>query len=66
VLIGRRYIRLKTMICLIVGLLVGLSYWAAAVPFPWLFAAFSFFLNYIPNVRLAFAVLSPSSFFVRG
>jgi predicted PurR-regulated permease PerM len=55
----RRYIRLKTFICLIVGTLVGVALAILGVDLAWMFALITFVANYVPNVGPVFATFVP-------
>lgn len=46
----RRYIRLKTTICLSVGVATGLILWALHVQMAWVFGLIAFVLNFLPNL----------------
>mmetsp|Transcript_1311 Transcript_1311/g.1714 ORF Transcript_1311/g.1714 Transcript_1311/m.1714 type:complete len:374 (-) Transcript_1311:41-1162(-) len=56
----RRYIRLKTTICLLVGFLTGLILWLLKVRLSWIFGLVAFFANFIPNLGAIVAVILPS------
>mmetsp|Transcript_45346 Transcript_45346/g.142174 ORF Transcript_45346/g.142174 Transcript_45346/m.142174 type:complete len:552 (-) Transcript_45346:1477-3132(-) len=55
----RRYIRLKTLICTMVGVFAGLAYWVLGVDLAFLWALLTFFLQYIPNVGPIVATFMP-------
>ena len=55
----RRYIRLKTLICLLVGMLVGCVLCVLHVDLAWMFALITFVANYVPNVGPCFATFVP-------
>ena len=54
-----RYIRLKTMLCVMVGAAVGLILWALGVALAWVFGFLAFVCNYVPNVGALVSVLLP-------
>lgn len=55
----RRYIRLKTAICVAVGFFVGVVLWLLAVDLAFLWALLTFLLNFIPNVGPIVATFLP-------
>jgi AI-2E family transporter len=46
----RRYIRLKTIICLVGGVSCGVIYWALQVQMAWVLGMITFILGYLPNL----------------
>ena len=55
----RRYIRLKTFVCVLVGALVGIALACLGIDLAWLYALLTFIANYVPNVGPVFATLIP-------
>ena len=55
----RTYIKLKSLICLIVGAAVGGVYTVLRVDLAWVFAVLTCILNFIPNVGSMIAFLLP-------
>jgi len=55
----RKYIQLKTLISLLVGICVGLSYTILNVDLAWVWALITFVMNFIPNVGSIIATLLP-------
>jgi uncharacterized RDD family membrane protein YckC len=58
----RRYIRLKTSVCILIAVFVGASLSLLRVPFAGLFGLITFVFNYIPNVRRSLPPFLPPSF----
>lgn len=55
----RKYIRVKTLVCLAVGFWCGLVLQLVGVDLAWVFGLLSFVLNFIPNVGPLVATLLP-------
>eukprot|EP00937_MAST-01D_sp_MAST-1D-sp2_P007273 g7273.t1 len=55
----RRYIRLKTFVCALVGVTVGITLTLLGIDLAWLYALVTFIANYVPNVGAVFATLLP-------
>ena len=55
----RRYIRLKTFVCMLIGLYVGACLSLLSVQFAGLFGLLTFVLNYIPNFGPIVATMLP-------
>ena len=53
------YIRLKTMVCVLVGVLVAIIFYALQIDLAGVFGLMTFVLNYIPNVGAFIAVFVP-------
>ena len=45
----RQYLRIKTFVCVIVGLMVGFFLYLLEIPYAWIFGVITFIFNYIPN-----------------
>ncbi|CAM9762532.1 unnamed protein product [Discosporangium mesarthrocarpum] len=55
----RRYIRIKTIVCLIVGIAVGAVLWFLGIQFAYVFGLITFVLNFIPNIGPLIATFLP-------
>jgi AI-2 transport protein TqsA len=55
----RTYLRVKTVISAVTGLVFGLILWLFGVPMAFVFGLLAFLLNFIPNVGPLFATLLP-------
>ncbi|QDT08159.1 AI-2E family transporter [Stieleria marina] len=55
----RTYLRVKTVISALTGLVFGLILWMFGVPMAFVFGLLAFLLNFIPNVGPLFATLLP-------
>jgi AI-2 transport protein TqsA len=55
----RTYLRVKTVISALTGLVFGLILWLFGVPMAFVFGLLAFLLNFIPNVGPLFATLLP-------
>ena len=53
----RRYLVLKTLMCLLTGVLTGLFLYFLGLKYPFLWGALAFFLNYIPNIGSIIAAI---------
>jgi predicted PurR-regulated permease PerM len=55
----QRYLLIKTLICLMTGLLVGLALWVLRVEYPLLWGLIAFLFNYIPSIGSMLAAIPP-------
>lgn len=55
----QRYLRIKTLISLATGVLVGVWVWALGIEFPLLWGLVAFLFNYIPNIGSIVASVPP-------
>ncbi|KAG5182673.1 hypothetical protein JKP88DRAFT_348677 [Tribonema minus] len=55
----RRYIRLKTSICVSVGISTGAILWALNIQLSWVFGLVAFVLNFLPNIGPMVATCLP-------
>ncbi len=55
----QQYLGLKTLICILTGILVGFSLALLQAPFPFLWGLLAFLLNYIPNIGSVVAGIPP-------
>ena len=55
----QRYLVIKTVMCLAVGLAAGLWVWICGVDYPIFWGVFAFLMHYIPNIGAVLASLPP-------